>query len=135
MAQFHRLPSRIQETAQSQLAPDEEIRLCALGRSNLLSPDFVIITSNRVLVLDERQVGSLNTSYINIRCDLAFSRITAVTLDRSVRHFIFGQADLGLSVNGGTYLICNMSHREARRVLSLISSRIGSKKKSTQEIK
>jgi hypothetical protein len=44
MAEFQRLPSRIQESVQSQLAADEQVQLCLLGRSEFLTIDFVIIT-------------------------------------------------------------------------------------------
>ena len=93
-----------------------------LGRSSLLNPDFVVITSDRVLVLEERQMGSLSTSYINIRCNLSFSQITAVKLDQSLKHRIFGQAALEITVNGDKYLINNISYRDAKRAMTLISS-------------
>lgn len=122
MADFHRLPFRIQETAQAHLGADEQIRLCTLGRSSLLNPDFIVITSDRVLVLEERQMGSLSASYINIRCNLSFSQITAVKLDQSFKHRIFGQAALEITVNGDKYLINNISYRDAKRAMTLISS-------------
>jgi hypothetical protein len=124
MAEFHRLPSRIQEAAQSQLAANEQVWLCTLGRSDLLNPDFIIITSERVLVLEERQMGSLSASYINIRCNLLFSQITAVELDRSFKHRVFGQASLEVKVNGDKHLINHISHHEAKHALALISSQI-----------
>jgi hypothetical protein len=122
MAEFHRLPFRIQETTQAQLNADEQIRLCALGRSSLLNPDFVVITSDRVLVLEERQMGSLSASYINIRCNLSFAQITAVELDQNLKHRIFGQAALEITVNGDKYLIDNISYRDAKRAMTLIVS-------------
>ena len=122
MAEFHRLPFRIQETTQAQLRVDEQIRLCTLGRSSLLNPDFVAITSDRVLVLEERQMGSLSASYINIRCNLSFSQITMVKLNRSLKHRIFGQAALEIEVNGDKHLINNISYRDAKRAIALISS-------------
>ncbi len=122
MADFHRLPSRIQEAAQAELSVDEQIRLCTLGRSSLLAPDFVVITSRRVLVLEERQMGSLNASYINIRCNLLFSQITGVKLDQSLKHRIFGQAALEIEVNGDKYLINNISYRDAKHAMTLMAS-------------
>ena len=122
MADFHRLPSRIQEAAQAELSVDEQIRLCTLGRSSLLAPDFVVITSSRVLVLEERQMGSLNASYINIRCNLLFSQITGVKLDQSLKHRIFGQAALEIEVNGDKYLINNISYRDAKHAMTLMAS-------------
>ena len=122
MADFHRLPFRIQEAAQAQLGADEQIRLCTLGRSSFLNPDFVVITSDRVLVLEERQMGSLSTSYVNIRCNLSFTQITGVKLDQSLRHRIFGQAALEIEVNGDKHLINNISYSDAKHAMTLISS-------------
>ena len=122
MADFHRLPSRIQEATQAELSADEQVRLCTLGRSNLLNPDFVVITSDRVLVLEERRMGSLSASYINIRCNLSFTQITGVKLDQSLKHRIFGQAALEITVNGDKHLINNISYRDAKHAMALISS-------------
>ncbi|MYE91433.1 hypothetical protein F4X33_20835 [Candidatus Poribacteria bacterium] len=122
MADFHRLPFRIQEATQAELSADEQVRLCTLGRSSLLNPDFVVITSDRVLVLEERQMGSMSTSYINIRCNLSFSQITGIKLDQSLKHRIFGQAALEITVNGDKHLINNISYRDAKRAIALMSS-------------
>lgn len=122
MADFHRLPFRIQETTQDQLGADEQVMLCTLGRSSLLNPDFVVITSDRVLVLEERQMGSMSASYINIRCNLSLAQITGVKLDQSFRHRIFGQAALEITVNGDKHLIDNISYRDAKYAIALISS-------------
>ena len=122
MADFHRLPYRIQEATQAELSADEQVRLCTLGRSNLLNPDFVVITSDRVLVLEERRMGSLSASYINIRCNLSFTQITGVKLDQSLKHRIFGQAALEITVNGDKHLINNISYRDAKHAMALISS-------------
>ena len=122
MADFHRLPFRIQEATQDQLEADERIRLCTLGRSSLLNPDFVVITSDRVLVLEERQMGSLSASYINIRCNLLLTQITGIKLDQSLKHRLFGQAALEITVNGDKHLINNISYRDAKYAMALISS-------------
>ena len=122
MADFHRLPFRIREAAQAQLGADEQIWLCTLGRSSLLNPDFVVITSDRVLVLEERQMGSLSASYVNIRCNLSLTQITGVELDQSLKHRIFGQAALEITVNGDKHLINNISYRDAKHAIALISS-------------
>ena len=122
MADFDRLPFRIQEATQAQLSADEQVRLCTLGRSSLLNPDFVVITSDRVLVLEERQMGSLSASYVNIRCNLSFAQITGIRLDQSLKHRIFGQAALEIEVNGDKHLINNLSYRDAKHAMALISS-------------
>lgn len=122
MADFHRLPFRIQEATQAQLSADEQVRLCTLGRSSLLNPDFVVITSDRVLVLEERQMGSLSASYVNIRCNLSLTQITGIKLDQSLKHRIFGQAALEIEVNGDKHLINNISYSDAKHAMALISS-------------
>ncbi len=124
MAEFQSLPSRIQDAAQSQFARNEQVRLCILGRSNLLSPDFVIITSNRVLVLDERSMGNLNASYANIRFNLPFPQITAIKLERRLKHLIFGQAYLEIEMGRNRYIVNNLNYGEAKRAMMLISLHI-----------
>ena len=124
MAEFQNLPSRIQNTAQSQLTSNEHIKLCMLGRSELLSPDFVFVTSHRVLVLDERRMGSLEVSYVNIRCNLPFIDIKQVELTRQLKHWMFGQACLELEMGRNRYLINNLSYREAKRALEFICSQL-----------
>ena len=125
MAEFQRLPSRIRDTVTSQLGVNEQIELCLLGRSNFLSPDFVIITSHRLLVLEERNMGSLGASYTNIRCNLLFSEISAIKLDRRWKHRLLRQTCVEIDkCNGDRYLINRVSLREAKLALELISSQI-----------
>ena len=129
MAEFQRLPSRIRDTVTSQLGANEQIELCLLGRSNFLSPDFVIITSHRLLVLEERNMGSLGAAYTNIRCNLLFSEISAVKLDRRWKHRLLRQACIEIDKrNGDRYLINRVSHREAKLALELISLQIAPKR-------
>lgn len=125
MAEFQRLPSRIRDTVTSEMGADEQIELCLLGRSNFLSPDFVVITSHRLLVLEERSMGSLGASYTNIRCNLLFSEISAVKLSRQWKHRLLRQACVEIDKrNSDRYLINRVSLREAKRALALISVRI-----------
>ena len=127
MTEFQNLPSRIQDAVQSQLTDDEYVRLCLLGRAGLLSPDFVIITSNRVLVLEERRMGgTLNASYANIRCNLPFPEMRGIKIDRHLKHRILGQACLAIEIDRNTYFIKNVSHREAKRAFQLISAQLES---------
>lgn len=125
MAEFQRLPSRIRDTVTPQLGANEQIELCFLGRSNFLSPDFVIITSHRLLVLEERSMGSLGASYTNIRCNLVFSEISAVKLSRQWKHRLLRQACVEIDKrNSDRYLINRVSLREAKLALELISTQI-----------
>ena len=98
MAEFTNMPPRIQKTVRAQIGEDEDVCLCILGRSDLLRPDFVFITTRRVLVLDERYIGSLAVSYANIRCNLLFTEILDVKLVRQFKHRLLSQARLEISV-------------------------------------
>lgn len=125
MAEFQRLPSRIRDAVISQLGANEQIELCLLGRSNFLSPDFVVITSHRLLVLEERSMGSLGASYTNIRCNLQFSEISAVKLSREWKHRLLRQACVEIDKrNSDRYLINRVSLREAKLAQELISIQI-----------
>lgn len=124
MADFHNLPIRIQRIVESELQLDEQICLCVLGRSSLLRPDFVLITTSRVLILDERYMGSLAISYANIRCNVLFSEISTVKLARFLKHRLLGQARLEINVKRHTFWIDNLSFREARRAHQLITEQI-----------
>ena len=124
MVDFGSLPNRIQQIAKAELQSDEQICLCVLGRSSLLHPDFVLITNERVLILDEKYMGSLAVSYANVRCNLPFSDINTVKLARFLKHRILGQARLEINVKRNMYCIDNMSYREARRAHTLIAQQI-----------
>ena len=127
MAEFGNLPTRIQQLAKAELQQDEKIYLCVLGRSSLLRPDFVLITSQRVLVLDEKFMGNIAVSYANIRCNLLFSDISSVKLARMLKHRLFGQARLEIYVKRNIYWIDNLGFREAIHVHQFITDQIGRK--------
>lgn len=124
MADFDSLPIRIQQIAIAELLPDEQICLCVLGRSSILHPDFVLITTQRVLILDERYMGTLAISYANVQCNLLFTDINTVKLARFLKHRLLGQARLEINVQRNVYCIDNMSFREARRAYRLIAKQI-----------
>ena len=127
MAEFDNLPARIQQLTKAELQPDEEIYLCVLGRSSFLRPDFVLITSLRVLVLDEKFMGSIAISYANIRCNLFFRDISLVKLARFLKHRLFGQARLEIYVKRNIYWIDNLSFNEAMHAHQVITEQIGRK--------
>ena len=114
MAEFVNMPPRIQKTVRAHIDEDEEVCLCILGRSSLLRPDFVFITTRRVLILDERYIGSLAVSYANIRCNLLFTEIQDVKLVRQLRHRLLSQARLEISVIRNVHWIDNINFRSAR---------------------
>ena len=124
MAEFTNLPPRIQKTVRAQIGEDEDVCLCLLGRSGLLRPDFVFITTRRVLVLDERYIGSLAVSYANIRCNLLFTEIRDVRLVRQFRHRLLSQARLEISVLRNVHWIDNINFRSARCAYIYITEQI-----------
>ena len=120
MAEFANMPPRIQKIVKSHLCEDEHVCLCVLGRSNLLRPDFVFITTRRVLVLDERYIGSLAVSYANVRCNLLFTEVRDVKLVRCLKHRLLSQARLEISVVRNVHWIDNISFRSARSAYACI---------------
>lgn len=124
MAEFDQMPPRIQKTVQAHVHEDEKVCLCILGRSSLLRPDFVFITTRRVLVLDERYIGSLAVSYANIRCNLLFTEIQAVRLARQFKHRLLRQARLEISVVRNVHWIDNINFRSARCAYLYITEQI-----------
>lgn len=124
MANFENLPERIKLLAETELQQNEYIHLCVLGRSSILRPDYVIITSLRILVIDERDMGSLAISYANIRCNLFYSEISTVKLARLLKHRLLGQARLEINVKRNVHWIDNLSYTEAKQAHSYITNRI-----------
>lgn len=124
MDALENLPRRIQALVRAELMPGERVCFFTLGRSTLLSPDFVVVTSHRVLVLDERQIGSISVSYANIRCNVLFTEIEDVRLVCGLRHRIFRQARLEIQVTRNVHWLENLTLRQAKRVQAHISARI-----------
>lgn len=114
------MPPRIQKVVKAHLCKDERICLCVLGRSSLLRPDFVFITTRRVLVLDERHIGSLAVSYANVRCNVLFTEIRDVQLVRHFKHRLLSQAKLEISVVRNVHWIDNISFRSAQSAYTCI---------------
>ena len=114
------MPPRIQKVVKAHLCKDERICLCVLGRSSLLRPDFVFITTRRVLVLDERHIGRLAVSYANVRCNVLFTEIRDVQLVRHFKHRLLSQAKLEISVVRNVHWIDNISFRSAQSAYTCI---------------
>ena len=130
MAEFANMPPRIQKIVRTHICEDEHVSLCILGRSNLLRPDFVFITSRRVLVLDERYMGSLAVSYANVRCNLLFTEIRGVKLVRHLKHRLLRQARLEISVARAVHGIDNINLRSAQSAYICISEHLTKQKRT-----
>ena len=124
MAELANMPLRIQKIVQSHIGADEHVYLCVLGRSSLLRPDYVFITSRRVLVLDERYIGSLAVSYANVRCNLLFTEIREVKLIRDFKHRLLRQAKLEISIVRNVHWIDNINLRSAQCAYACITEQL-----------
>ena len=124
MAEFANMPPRVQKIVRAHLCSDEQVDLCVLGRSSLLRPDFVFITTRRVLVLDERYMGSLAVSYANVRCNVLFTEIRDVKLVRDFKHRLLHQAKLEISVVRNVHWIDNISFRSAQSAYVCIAKQL-----------
>ena len=124
MADFANMPPRIQKIVQAHIGEDEHVHFCVLGRSSLLRPDFVFITTHRVLVLDERYIGGLTLSYANVRCNLLFTEIRGVKLIRHFKHRLLRQAKLEISVVRNVHWIDNINFRSAQYAYTCITEQL-----------
>ena len=124
MAEFAKMPPRIQKIVRAHICEDEHVCLCLLGRSTLLRPDFVFITTRRVLVLDERYIGSLAVSYANVRCNVLFTEVRDVRLVRHFKHRLLNQARLEISVVRNVHWIDNISFRSAQSAYACIAKHL-----------
>ena len=124
MVDFENLPGRIKRVAETELQQNEHIDLCVLGRSSVLRPDYVIITPIRIIVIDERDMGSLAISYTNVRCNLFYSEIIAVKLERLLKHRLLRQARLEINVKRNVHWIDNLNYSEAKQAHAYITARI-----------
>ncbi len=124
MADFANLPTRIQKIAKPVLQQHEQIHQCFLAGSSLLNPDFALITSKRVLVFDEKFMGNLPITYPNISCNVLFEDIRSATLERYLKHRLFGQARIEITAKRYIYGIDNINYQEAKQAHKLITEQI-----------
>jgi hypothetical protein len=123
MAVFERLPAQIRRAVEERISQDEEIKMCFLGGSSLFaSRDYVVITSRRALVMDERTIGCLGRSYVNIKEDVPIDQISEVEITRTFMNKLLGQSSMGLQIEGYKYLINNGDKKEIQAAADLISS-------------
>jgi len=121
MAIFEYLPEQIQNVVKENLQPDEQIRMCFLAGISLFSSrDYVIITSRRVLVIDERTIGCLGRSYVNIKENVPIDQITSIEISRTFMNRLLGQSNMGLQVERYKYLIKSGNSREIKTAARLI---------------
>ena len=122
MAVFEYLPAQIRKAVQENISQDEQIRMCFVaGLSLFSSKDYVVITSRRVLVMDERTIGCLGRSYVNIKENVPIDQITSVDISKTFMNRLLQQSTMGLQVEGYRYLINNGNKREIEAAAELIN--------------
>jgi len=122
MVVFERLPERIRKTAQENMSQDEEIKMCLVTGSSLAANrDYVVITAQRVLVMDERNIGILGRTYINVKEDVPIDQITGVDISRTFMNRLLGQSSMGMQIERYKYLINNGSKKEIQAAAELIT--------------
>ena len=122
MAEFRHFPEQIRKTALENMLPDEEVKMCFIaGTSMSSSKDYVIVTSKRVLVLDERTIGYLGKYYVNVKENVPIDQIYSVDITRSFMNRLLGQASMGLQIDRYKYLINNGNIGDIRKAEKLIN--------------
>jgi hypothetical protein len=122
MAVFEKLPERIRKTAQDNISQGEQIKMCLVAGSSMSSSrDYVVITSQRVLVLDERTMGTLGKTYVNVKENVPIDQITEVDISRTFMNRILGQSSMGMQIERYKYLINNGSKRDVQAAAELIN--------------
>ena len=122
MADFERLPPQIRKAVQDNMSEDEQIKMCFVaGSSMFASKDYVVITSRRALVMDERTIGCLGRSYVNIKENVPIDQITSVDISRTFMNKVLGHSNMGLQIEGYKYLINSGNKKEIEAAAELIT--------------
>ena len=115
MAIFEYFPVQIRKAAKDNMSEDEQVKMCFVAGSSMFSSkDYVVITSRRVLVMDERTIGVLGKSYVNIKENVPLDKITNIEIFKTVANKIFGQSNMGLQIERYKYLIKNGREKEIK---------------------
>ncbi len=122
MAVFEYLPVQIRKAVLDNMSQDEQVEMCFLAGSAMFSSrDYVVITSRRVMVMDERTIGCLGRAYVNVRENVLIDQITTVDISRTFINKLLGQASMGLQADRYKYLIKNGSRKEIQAAAELIT--------------
>ncbi len=122
MAVFEYLPVQIRKAVLENMSQDEQVEMCFLAGSSMFSSrDYVVITSRRVMVMDERTIGCLGRAYVNVRENVLIDQITSVDISRTFMNKVLGQANMGLQADRYKYLIKNGNRKEIEAAAELIT--------------
>ena len=123
MAVFEHLPARIRKAVLENISQDEQIKMCFVAGSSMFSSkDYIVITSRRVLVMDERTIGCLGRSYVNIKENVPIDQISFIDISRSFVDRLLGQSSMGLQIERYKYLIKNGSKKEIEAAAELVAN-------------
>ena len=123
MAVFEHLPARIRKAVRENISQDEQIKMCFVAGSSMFSSkDYIVITSRRVLVMDERTIGCLGRSYVNIKENVPIDQISFIDISRSFVDRLLGQSSMGLQIERYKYLIKNGSKKEIEAAAELVAN-------------
>ncbi len=126
MAIFEYLPEQIQKAVLGHISKEEQIRMCFIANSSLISDrDYVVITDKRVMVMDERNLGYLGKSYVNIKEDVQIDQITSIEVSSTFKNKLFRQLNMSLHIDRYTYLIKNGDVKEIKEAVNLIKGLSG----------
>lgn len=126
MAVFEYLPEQIKKAVLEHISEDEQIKMCFIAGSSLISDkDYVVITNKRIMVMDERNLGYLGKSYVNIKEDVPIDQITLIEVSSTFKNKLFRQLNMSIHIDRYTYLIKNGDVNEIKRAVSLIKGLIG----------
>jgi len=122
MAVFEYFPVQIRKTTLGNMSEDEEILMCFVAGSSLsANREYVVITSRRVLAMDERTIGLLGKSYVNVKENVPIDQIISIDTSRTFMNKLLGQSSLGLQIDRYKYLINNASKKDIEAATELIT--------------
>ncbi len=79
------------------------------------------------MVMDERNLGYLGKSYVNIKEDVPINQITSIEVNSTFKNKLFRQSNMSIHIDRYTYLIKNGDINEIQRAASLIKGLVGIK--------
>lgn len=121
MAEFQYFPENIQKTVLEHISHNERIEMCFIAGSSLSSDrDYVIITPIRIIIIDERPMGYLGRSYVNIKSEVTIKDIGSITVYKTFVGRLFGLSSMQLEAEGYKYIIRNGNSVDIDHAVKLI---------------
>jgi hypothetical protein len=122
MAVFEKLPPQVRKVVKDNISQDEQIKMCLIASSSSFSSkDYVVITTKRILVMDERTMGCLGRAYVNIKENVPIDKIISIDFSSSFMDKLLRQLSMGIQIEGYKYLIKSANKKEVEKAADLIS--------------